>query len=1193
MTALATPPLRLNPYVGPRPFERGDRLYGRDREVARLRDLLIAERIVLLYSPSGAGKTSLIRAGLVPELEREGFRVRPEIRVTAWTPVGSSSRPGNRYLMSTLLCLEQAVPAQRRYGLDELTGMGLADYLDQRDGEHDGEVLIFDQFEELLTSDTLDQNAKSDFLAELGAALRDRRRWALFAMREDCLAGLDPYLRLLPTRLRTRSRLDLLGKDAARMAIQSPAREAGVDFSDAAAQKLVDSLRRMRVWRPEGLVEALGPYVEPVQLQVVCERLWERPRPDALRIDESDVQEVGDVDSALASYYTDRVRTIATETGTDERAIRTWFDRVLITEQRLRGQVLTGPLNGMSGDDRVLRRLEDAHLVRAETRGGVRWFELAHDRLIKPVRTSNSEWFDAHLQPFQRQAPLWQAEYQPARLLLPGDELAKADRWVQEHPGELKRVEREFLDASRRAYEQQQRAQRQARRKWLGITALVMVLLVMSAVTVYVTLGARSRALAGQAMSLLGTDPADALDKAQDAARWPSTPQAQAALTNALAQSHVRVILQGHTGSVNSADFSADGRLMVTVGADGTARVWNATTGTQLVTFGAHVSTARFSPDGSQVVVTASMDKTARVWDAKTGSQQAVLSGHEGAVWSAEWSPDGSRIATASSDKTARVWDAKTGSQQAVLSGHEGAVWSAEWSPDGSRIATASSDKTARVWDAKTGAKLAEHAEPQAERIAAATFSPDGTHIIIAEEGITTPGTGAAYLWQWSADQPPVRLIGGNPEFSPDGRLVLTVDKQTVHVWDARTGKSVADLQSFSQDAVTVARFSPDSVHVISGSAEGTATIWEVATSEPLVELRGHQDRVTDAAFNPKQPDPARLTVVTASRDGTARVWNPPIGRVLGGYRAKSNRTSVSADGTLVVGAGADGLARVWRAESGEQLTEFRADSRQLESAAFSRDGRYIVTGGADGMARIWQWRTGREPVATSGPFGKVNAVAFDPLGKFVVIAGIADNDARIWEWASGKPLRPLHGHRDLVNDAAFSPDGSRLVTASLDGTGRVWDAATGKELYRLGGHRRKVSRVDFSPDGRFIVTASDDRTARVWDAATGHELWRLKGHKSVLRDAAFSRDGSYVITGADDGMIGVWKTDTGQNLALLKAPSASVTSVQFSSGDQLLITGEDQVARMYDCEICAPLGDLRKAAEDRQRYVAGRYPTL
>jgi WD40 repeat protein len=1180
MTAVASSPPRLNPYVGPRPFERGQRLYGRDREVTQLRDLLIAERIVLFYSPSGAGKTSLIRASLVPELEREGFRVLPEIRVMAELgPVGDTTRPWNRYLLSTLLSLEQDLPPDRQHDLGDLAGVGLGDYLEQYDGEHDGDVLIFDQFEELL-ADTTDQDAKAAFFAELGAVLRDTRRWALFAMREDFVAGLDPYLRLLPTRLRTRFRLDLLGEAAARMAIQGPARQAGVDFSDAAAQKLVDNLRRVHVRRPGGPAEALGPYIEPVQLQVVCERLWEQPRADALRITEADVQEIGDVDSALAGYYAEKVQAVARETGMDERAIRTWFDNVLITEQDLRAQVLAGPLDHRSTDDQVLRLLEDSHLIRAETRGGARWFELAHDRLIRPVRTNNVEWRETNLQPFQLQAPLWQREHRPDGLLLIGDALTEADRWVQEHPGELEPIEREFLAASRRA-------QRLARRvRHLAIaTSIVSVIAVLAFIGMFYTYrSGGSRLLGAQAMLQLETDPARALGTAIQALdRW-STPLAQEALTSSLARSHLRTILSGHTGSVNMVEFSPDGRLVVTVGDEGLARTWNTITGQPLAVFGSDIFTARFSPDGSRVVVTASGDNTARVWDAQTGREQAVLRGHQGGVISAQWSPDGSRIVTASSDATARVWDARTGREQTMLSGHEGAVLSVEWNPDEVGIVTGSSDGTARVWNADTGEQLTPF-QPSAkpERIATARFSPDGTHIIVATEPALTTQAAASYLWQW-ANGTPVPLPGGNPKFSPDGRYLLTVDAQTVRIWDARTGERVIELEGH-EGRVTVARFNTDGTRIVSGSQDRTARIWDVATGTMLGELRGHDSDVTDVALSPHQPDPFRLMVVTASADSTARVWQPSIGRVLSGSADWMNRTRFNADGTLVVGAGQDGVVRIWRADTGQQLAGLPASSQPLGDAAFSQDGRYVVAGGDDGTVRIWQWRTGTPPVAQLQVGGQVSAVGFDPSGRFVVIAGV-DNDARIWQWATGTPPQLLRGHESPVIDATFSPDGALIVTASLDQTARIWDTATAAQLHILEGHTREVRRAAFSPNGRVVVTASEDQTARTWDVATGRQRLSLADHQGELQDAEFSPDGRYLVTGDVDGMVGVWNATTGNKLGLLPLHTNTVTSVGFSPTSHLILTAStDRTPRIYDCEICAPLHDLRQLAEDRQRY--------
>lgn len=254
MTATSQP--RPNPYIGPRAFQNGETLYGRDREAMELLDLLIAERIVLLYSPSGAGKTSLIQAALMPRLEKEAFQVLPVMRVSLLPPPDIKLPPSvNRYVLSLLLCLEEALPAGQHIPLAELAGVELADYLDRRKTGPDGpaaSVLIFDQFEEILTVDPTDRETKETFFAQVGAVLRKRHWWALFAMREEYPAGLDPYLRPIPTRLSTTFRLDLLGEEAAHLAMQRPAHQVGVDFTNAAARKLVNDLCRVRVQRPEG-----------------------------------------------------------------------------------------------------------------------------------------------------------------------------------------------------------------------------------------------------------------------------------------------------------------------------------------------------------------------------------------------------------------------------------------------------------------------------------------------------------------------------------------------------------------------------------------------------------------------------------------------------------------------------------------------------------------------------------------------------------------------------------------------------------------------------------------------------------------------------------------------------------------------------------------------------------------------------
>jgi hypothetical protein len=497
---------RINPYVGPRAFQRGETLYGRDREVMELLDLLIAERIILLHSPSGAGKTSLIQAALIPKLEREGFHVLPAMRVSlepAMPAEAAANSPPNRYVLSLLLSLEQTLPDNQQTPLSELGTLTLSEYLDRLREEceqADGAVLIFDQFEEILTVDPTDREAKAEFFEQVGAALRDRRRWALFSMREEFIASLAPYLRPVPTRLDNTYRLELLGAASALQAIRQPAREEGVDFTSAAATKLVDDLRRVRVQQADGSTEEqIGLHVEPVQLQVVCRRLWDRLPVSATQIVAADVEAVGDVDTALAAYYAERVVNIAAETGVAERLIRDWCDQQLITEQGIRGQVLQGPDASQGLDNRAIWPLVDAHLVRAEKHRGATWFELAHDRLIEPVRADNAAWRVAHLHPLQRQAALWEEQGHSGGLLLRDEALEEAEAWAEANDEALTTVDRDFLEACREAQTAAERERRQARRiRWLAIGAtLFSILAIVAAIVAGLqTQAARTAALA-------------------------------------------------------------------------------------------------------------------------------------------------------------------------------------------------------------------------------------------------------------------------------------------------------------------------------------------------------------------------------------------------------------------------------------------------------------------------------------------------------------------------------------------------------------------------------------------------------------------------------------------------------------------------------------------------------------------------
>ena len=448
-----------NPYIGPRAFRTGERLPAREQEISELTDLVIAERIVLLHAPSGAGKTSLVQAGLIPLLEQEQLFQQKPFRPTR--PLRVKTPPPdrgvhNRYVYSVALDL---LPDRDPRELDSMTLPGVIEAATQP-STTDIPVLIFDQFEEILILDPTDRDNQEVFFAELGAVLADGRVWALFAIREDYMGGLDRYLQHIPGHLGTTYRLDFLEIDAARISIQQPPAELGVTVNDEAADEILKRLRTKRVPGPGNGIEkeVQAPYVEPFQLQVVCRNLWKivakKKHGRFKKLDLRDVEHHLDIGEALRQYYHDTVKEVA-DGPAEELAIRDWFEKQLINAQRRRNQTGEGPVAGKADPAALALALQDAYLVRSDTRADSIWYELAHDQLITPVLDDNRAWRISQLESWQLAARDWQTTRQRELLLL-GPELRYAQRRA-EALGTTTAQEREFLDESASAEQERSR----------------------------------------------------------------------------------------------------------------------------------------------------------------------------------------------------------------------------------------------------------------------------------------------------------------------------------------------------------------------------------------------------------------------------------------------------------------------------------------------------------------------------------------------------------------------------------------------------------------------------------------------------------------------------------------------------------------------------------------------------------------
>lgn len=464
-----------------------------------------------------------------------------------------------------------------------------------------------------------------------------------------------------------------------------------------------------------------------------------------------------------------------------------------------------------------------------------------------------------------------------------------------------------------------------------------------------------------------------------------------------------------------TAAFSPDGKAALVSGGEG-VQVWQVEPVRPLVVLEGHAaraSRAEFSPDG-KLILTAGSQNSVGLWDAGTGKFVRQLSGHTRAVLSASFSPDGQFIVTASDDRTARVWETNTGRALAVMEGHSGKVTDAVFSSDGKHILTMSgvlhgshlirnddvSDNTSRVWEAGTGHNLV------VLRGGLAVVSPDGSTVVTAGE------SDALWISETRTGKVIAELHGQHAKvtstaFSPDGKLVAAGNLDgSAGVWEAETGRLVASLTGQLGEVTSLA-FSPDSTLIATSSgylykpdraddSDYTARIWEVRTGRNVAVMQGHTGRLFNVSFSPDG-----RYVVTTSRDNTARVWETSTGRavaVLSKHTAPVTWAAFSHDGKYIVTASEDRTARVW-ALTGALISELLGHRDEVHSATFSSDDKFVVTASKDQTARVWEASTGQIIAELLGHHGNdVKSAVFSPDNKFVITwTGYPDSAARVF----------------------------------------------------------------------------------------------------------------------------------------------------------------------------------------------------
>ncbi|MFQ3556669.1 WD40 repeat domain-containing protein [Streptomyces gramineus] len=1058
--------------------------FGREAQAAELARRLHlaascpADRFLLLTGASGSGKSSLVKAGVLPRLRRRRWTIVPAFSPGA-NPLGALAASlavagGGREPVGTVL-------RRLRQGPDGL----IAEVSRLRGGRFRRVLLVIDQFEELVT--LAGEREQAQFLEALHACLRQEPAVRVLATcRVDLLGRLlaTDHAQFLqhPVVIGTLSRAQLA------QVVERPGALVGISFAPGLVETVVDDT---------GTDDAL-----PL-LAYLLQELYFLCGPDGT-VTEEMYRQLGGVAGALSRQADNTVAALGSPDGI-ESVLRVLLKFVTLEERGLARRPVR--LSELAEQERyVVDAFIDARLIRSDTAestaggaGGRReaYAEVTHEALFRQWAPLRQE-AEARAERLRERAELerwaadWERSARSVDYLLTGERLAVAQRWLValEEAGQTSASARALVDASQR--------------RDLAFLSRV------------------SDSIGRQVLASAETEPERALLLSLAAlGECAPTPSARRGLMTALAASHLSIRLDGHSDMVRDIAWSADGRMLATASRDGTARVFDARSGRPLSVLpcdGAMVESVSFSPDSTRVA-TAGRDQVVRLWDAVTGEPVRQLGGAGDIGRQVAWSPDGLRIAATFKDQVVRVWEAGTGRLVHELRGHTGDVWGVTWAPGGSRLATASHDRTVIVWDAATGS-ITTTLTGHTEFVEGIAWSPDGE--------LLATGSGDHTARIWDARTGALRLLlrghtdyVWNPAFSPDGRMLATPSSdRTVRVVRTEDAKEVAVLRGHT-DTVWAVAWCPSGDHLATASTDGTGGVWDLRPrGAESVLVHGHDGPVNQAVWS---GDGSRLA--TASDDGTARVWDTDGGAPAGPVITLDERVwsvAWAPHGDRLALSAADGVFRVVDGAGG---TVFELRGEPVEGCAWSPDARRIATGGHDGTVRVLSAVDGTELRKLTGHQDWVGRVAWSPDGRKLASCS-DDRTCRLWDTADGTQLTVLRGHGNYVEDAAWSPDEARVATASGDWTAAVWDAATGRRIDVLKGHEGRVRAVSWSPDGRRIATGSDDRTVRVWSAATFEEVAVVGVHRDKVTSVAWSPDGTRLLTASADGTARVWPAD-------------------------------------------------------------------
>ncbi|WP_141578882.1 WD40 repeat domain-containing protein [Actinomadura sp. WMMA1423] len=1129
------------PYPGLAAFGPGQArwFFGRDGLLAtltaRLDDHARRGGLLMVVAPSGAGKSSLLRAGLVPALEDgalPGSRHRP---CRLLTPTADPVAVLTAHLAAAAGVAAPEM-AEATAGGPEPTAAALR-AATRVEGSGDGPrlVLVIDQFEELFTQ-CADESERRRFvdlisgLADADTAGEPPAALVVCGLRSDFYTPCADHPRLRAALQDGQVLVGPMTRDELTEAIRFPAQDVGLEVEPGLVELLLRDL---------GADEHRG--YEAGRLPLLAHALrttWQQRHGHVLAVD--GYRATGGIHQAVATTA-EQIFNRLDEDG--RRIAPLLFPRLLIIgdgTEDVRRRVARAELLGEGPDSAARRALVDAF-----TRGRLLTqdqdtVEITHEALLRAWPRLRA-WIDddragllvrQHLLDAARQ---WHRDGRDPAGLYRGSRLAVAREWAGRDTAadRLDPLAREFLQAAILLEDGERRALARRNRRLRVVTAALATLLAVAAVTAGLAVDQRRNAAANArvatsrelaARSSLADRPEAAMLLAAAAHRQADTTEARSALLSAGTQGFAGE-LRGAEYAITSIAYSPDGRAIAAASADiagadqnqvrpahGSLIRWDAAGGGRPV----HVPLARriplgvaFSPDG-RLLASVEGDSGRTVVTLRDPSTLAPITElddgptSKGAVVPhLAFSRDG-RVLAASGDHAVRMWDAATHERLATISTGRAGPTAFDLAPDGRHFVTGGTDGTIRLWDART------------------------------RKAATLPGRG------WNL---------ADVRYSPDGRAIATADKvHPVVLWDTAARRALRPLTGLPGPGAAVA-FSGDGAMLATDTNDGKVQLWDTATGLPLAQLTGHQGGLNTVAFQPQGH-----TLASAGMDQTVRLWSLDRS-VLTVHPSNSvNSVAYSPDGRTLA-AGTDGTVRLWDTATG-RMTPIPAPAGPANAIAFSPSGSVLAAGAGQ---NVLLWDTAhRRPITRlpARPGLPVQGLAFSPDGRTLATvsgdagaAGALGGRLQLWDVGSGRnlaALAPPGMDRGQVGGTlltvAFSPDGRTLATGDASGFVRFWDVAARRVVDEFwNGAAGSVLALAFSPDGRTLATGGQNQIVRLWDARTHRRIAELTGHTGIVWRLAFDRDGTSLATAGFDGSVRLWDVAARRLTAVLTSPSPSI----------------------------------------------------